>query len=76
MVPTERVLRRVADAEGIEPSRLEETLYEQVDTDALDALFESLEDGPTRERGEVRFPYHGYEVVVFADGDVVVRESN
>jgi len=76
MLPTERVMERVAAAEGTEPSQIEEMLYERVDPDALDSLFESSPNGPTRERGNVQFPYHGYEVVVFADGEVTVRESD
>ena len=76
MLPTERVLERVAAVEGTDPEELEDTLYEQVDTDALDALFDSSANGPTRERGQVQFPYHGHEVVVFADGEVAVHETN
>jgi hypothetical protein len=75
MDSTERVLQRVADAEGTEPSELEEPLYEAVDPDALETLFESVEDGPHREEGKVRFPYQGYEVTVHAEGDVSVREQ-
>jgi hypothetical protein len=76
MVPTEQVLKRVADAENVEPSDLEEPLFETIDGDALESLFQSLENGPTRQEGEVRFPYYGYEVVVSAEGDVDVHDRN
>ncbi len=75
MDSTERVLQRVADAEGTEPSELEEPLYEVVDPEALETIFKSFEDGPHREAGELRFPYHGYDVTVHADGEVSVREQ-
>jgi hypothetical protein len=74
MGQTERVLQRVADAEGTEPSELDEPLYEVIDPDALERLFDSSEDGPSRDSGELRFPYHGYEVTVRANGDVSVRD--
>ena len=74
MDSTERVVQRVADAEGIEPSELEEPLYDVIDPEALERLFAAPEDGQSRDRGVVRFPYHGYEVTVRADGDVSVRE--
>lgn len=72
--PSERVLKRIAEAEETEPSELEESLYEVVDADALNALFESFEEGPTRDEGEAQFQYHGYEVVVPADGEVTIRD--
>jgi hypothetical protein len=47
-------------------------LFDQIDPDALDALFRS---SPTTERtaGQVRFPIAGYEVVVGADGTITIH---
>jgi len=75
VVPSEAVLNRVAEAEGVEPSELDTPLYAVIDPDALDMLFWSDNDGPTRDTGEVRFEYSGYKVTVSATGDVSVAES-
>lgn len=72
--PSEKTVELVAEAENTEPYQLEELLFETVDADALDALFESFEDGPTRNEGAVRFQYHGYDVRVTAEDEVIIRE--
>lgn len=49
-----------------------EPLYEVVDPDALDQLFQPKADGTPRPGGELTFTYSGCEVIVRADGDVIV----
>lgn len=65
-----RIVRRVAETTDTDPVDVER-LYASVDPDCLDRLF----DGTTehaRNRGLVRFPLHGCDVTVHADGTVEV----
>jgi hypothetical protein len=73
MTPSQRILERVAELEGVPPSAIDEPLFETVAPDALDVLFRSVPDGPTRDDGEIRFAYLGYDVTVRAEGTVTVR---
>ena len=70
--PSIAVVRSVAAIEGVEARELD-PLAHDVDTDALDALFEESRDSgplPTLE-----FSYAGYRVVVRGDGHVTLRED-
>ncbi len=62
---SEAAVIAVADERGIDPTDLP-PLYEFVDPDALDALFE----GRCEMGGEVRFTLDGCVVTVYADGRV------
>ena len=62
-----RVLETLAAEIGCSPIEFHTPLYEVIDPDALNALFE----GGTR-TGRVEFSYLGYRVVVDANGDVQV----
>lgn len=62
------VVQTVAQATNREPDELE-PLYDVVDPDALDALFEG-DDASARVR--VVFTYEGYQVTVSGAGDVEV----
>ena len=73
---SKKVLERVAKVEGKDPAELDEPLFEVVDPDALDAIFESGEGGPDRDAGMVDFEYLGYRVRVTAGGDVLLRERS
>ena len=73
---SEKVLERVAEAEGVDPSELETPLFEVVDPDSLDSIFEPMEKESQRNRGQVQFPYYGYRVVVTAEGNVTLRERD
>lgn len=64
---SQAVVEAVARAEDVDPLDLDVPLYEAVDPDALDALFQS---GETGVEGHVRFRYYGYEVAVGAGGHV------
>ena len=64
---SQSVVDAVARAEGVDPLDLEVALYEVVDPDALDALFQT-ECGAVE--GRVEFEYYGYDVTVTASGRV------
>lgn len=76
--PSEAVVRRVADFEGVDPTELL-PLFDTIDPDALDAIVRSAagnDDAGLR----IEFTYHGYDVTVTGDGvvhvdaDVVVEQ--
>lgn len=69
------VLSAVAEAEGVEPAELDQSLSEVVDPDALRALFAPKHDGTPRE-GAVTFTYCGYEVTVESPGGVRVSDPS
>lgn len=64
---SQSVVDAVAGAEGVDPLDLEDPLYEVVDPDALDALFQSESAAV---EGHVEFRYYGYEVTVTGSGHV------
>jgi hypothetical protein len=66
-----RIVRRVAAEEGIDPSNVEEQLYDVVDADALEQTIASME--PT---AIVCFDYLGYRVYVAGDGEINVTEHD
>jgi len=71
---SEEIVERVAEAEGTEPSELEKPLFDVVDPDSLDTIFESMQSGPTRDVGQLEFEYHGYQVIATAEGGVSLCE--
>lgn len=64
--PTDLVVHAVAAVRDIDPIDLRVPLFEAVDPDALDALFESNVPGLS-----VTFRYHGHDVEVTKNGVVV-----
>lgn len=72
--PSQRVVEAIAAEEGVWPEDLSppeyEPLYEAINPQALDALFEPTKTGAERARGRVTFCYCGYDVTVYADGSV------
>lgn len=64
-----RLIETVAEREGTDPVALDPVLYDVLDPDALDSLF----DGPGA-AGRLEFTYLGYDVVVGADGEISVTE--
>jgi hypothetical protein len=70
--PSVAVIEAVADVAGCEQTELD-PLYDSVDPDALDTIIEgdrqTVLDGMTT----VTFTLAGYEVTVYADGEVAVR---
>lgn len=65
-----RAVRAVAEATDRDPADLP-SLYEVVDPDALDALFDASENGDLGDDREFRFSYAGREVSVRRDEVVV-----
>lgn len=65
------VVDALAEARGVSPLEMKEPLYDAVDPDALDNLFESGSD--TLKSGRVVFTTSGYEVTVTARDEVYVR---
>lgn len=71
---SEAVVGAVAEATGEDPTSMR-PLYEVVDPDALDRLFEPGST-PSRQSpvGRVSFRYNGCDVTVHADGRTMVSE--
>ena len=59
------VVAAVAQSEGVEPTAIQQPLFEAVDADALDRLFRDT-------TGQVRFEYNGHTVTVSSEGDVAL----
>ncbi|MFB6188598.1 MAG: HalOD1 output domain-containing protein [Halapricum sp.] len=68
------VVETIADAEGVEPTDMEERLYDVIDPDALNSLFRQEETGRTS-AATVSFEFHGYEVTVHGDSSVELSET-
>lgn len=68
--PSLHVIEAVADADDVDPASLEPPLYDVVDTNALDRLFEPTASETTARRGQVSFRYRGYEITVHSSGRV------
>ncbi|WP_276300586.1 HalOD1 output domain-containing protein [Halorussus lipolyticus] len=68
------VVDAVADAADVDPAEIGTPLYDQIDPDALDNLFSDRHNGMPRGSGHVVFSLLDYEVTVYSDGYVVVRE--
>ena len=66
------VLLALDSLPGFDVESSDDTLFEHVDPDALDALFRSPSVGE-RAEGRVCFPFADYEVCVAASGEIVVR---
>ena len=69
--PTQKVIRRIAEAEEVSPEELSPPLFEVIDPDALDQLFGNTMTAGRME-GKVIFTYSGYEVTVSGDGHVAI----
>lgn len=67
------LVRRVAAEKGVEPTVLT-PLYQVIDTDALDALFDGS-DGAILRDGHVAFTYEGYTVRVDHDHSISLEPS-
>lgn len=70
----ERVAEVVAEVTDTDPMDLE-PIYDRVDTTSLDRLFEETSGAP-RDRGHVAFPMAGCQIVVYADGTIVVDSDD
>ena len=66
-----RIIRGVDELVGQDTEKLT-WLYDSIDPDALDAIFKQKHDGTSRTGGKVIFPTRGCEIVVHADGGIVI----
>ena len=67
------VTMAVADVAGVEPSDIPEQLYDVIDPEALDALFEPKDSGAPRRGGRLTFSLYGHHVTVRGNGSVTVQ---
>ncbi|WP_424016390.1 HalOD1 output domain-containing protein [Halorientalis pallida] len=74
--PSAAVIDSVATVTGSDPATIS-PLFEVVDPDALDRLFDTERDGGERDGPlTVSFRYEGCAVTVHADGRIVVAEPS
>ncbi|EFW92957.1 hypothetical protein ZOD2009_06359 [Haladaptatus paucihalophilus DX253] len=69
--PSTRIIRGVEEIVGRSAEK-QTWLYDSVDPDALDAIFEEKHDGTTRTGGKVTFTARGCEIIVDADGEILI----
>lgn len=72
--PSTQVVEAVAEFRDVDTVELP-PLYDVVDPDALDALFDSTETNSSRREGTVEFVYAGVSVRVDASGSVEVASE-
>lgn len=70
---TMAVVETVAKESGQDPTELA-PIHEHIDTDALDALFSTTEEG-VRENISLSFEYEGFEVAVEGRDDINIQPS-
>lgn len=66
-----RVIRGVNEIIGRD-AETQMWLYNSIDPDALDSIFESKYDGTTRPEGTIVFTARGCEIEVHASGEIIV----
>ncbi|WP_435153516.1 HalOD1 output domain-containing protein [Haladaptatus sp. DFWS20] len=75
--PSIQVINAIAEHEEATPTEIKPVLYDIIDPDALDSLFEETQHGDSRADGYVSFQYGTHEVTVYSDGRVeIVRGSS
>ncbi|WP_435151595.1 HalOD1 output domain-containing protein [Haladaptatus sp. DFWS20] len=73
--PSIAVINAIADHESSLPDEIRPQLYDAVDPDALDSLFEPRVDGELRRGGRAVFTYRGYRVTYESDGWIHVNDD-
>ncbi|NEU55224.1 HalOD1 output domain-containing protein [Halorussus sp. MSC15.2] len=69
---SDAVVEALAAVENVEPQNLDVRLYDSIDGDALECLYETTAE--RSERLRVTFTISAYEVTIEDDGYIVVRE--
>lgn len=69
-----KVVEKVAEREGTDPTELHPPLHNVVNTEALDALFRSTQNR-TRANGTVEFEYQGYKIRIDGSGEIQIGET-
>lgn len=72
---SETVIRGVADANDVDPIDLDERLYDCIDPDALDRLFDPTGQGDDDRLGTVIFSMAGCRVEVESTRTVIVKPT-
>ncbi|WP_227354345.1 HalOD1 output domain-containing protein [Haladaptatus salinisoli] len=70
-----RVVHAIAEYEETDPTEIRPVLYDIIDPDALDSLFEDTQNGTARASGHVAFGYGRHEVTVYSDGRIELVEK-
>jgi len=65
------LVHTLADVAGTDVTDIERSLYERIDPDALDRIFDDGGDG-THPPSHLAFTVIGYRVTVYSTGDIVV----
>ncbi|SIQ75707.1 hypothetical protein SAMN05421858_0307 [Haladaptatus litoreus] len=73
--PSIAVINAIADHEGSSPDEIRPQLYDAVDPDALDSLFQPRVDGELRRGGRAVFTYRGYRITYESDGWIHVHDN-
>lgn len=66
---SQTVVEAVAEAEGVRPVELTPPLYDIIDPDALDRIFDN-----NLSIGKLTFNYNNCEINVFSDGYVAIEK--
>lgn len=69
------LITALADVADVDPLATQQLLYDVLDPDALNALFEPRRDGTPRPNGSVSFSIYGHNVVVESDGQITIRSE-
>jgi len=69
----ERIVQKVADAEGVDPMALQPRLYDVIDPESLERLFKDSQRARASDLS-VQFEYNGLIVQIDADGDISLEE--
>jgi hypothetical protein len=70
---SESIVRAVASAEGIEPEQVASRIYDSVDPDALDRLFNAPSEDIKRQDAQLFFKLDNHEVIIQGGELVIVR---
>ncbi|WP_458207852.1 DUF7504 family protein [Haladaptatus sp. NG-SE-30] len=70
---SQAVIAAVATAKGVSPIKLRQQLYDIVEPDALNTLFDVKSDRSSEPDGELSFVFDGCDVTVHSDGTIAVR---
>lgn len=68
----ETIIGAIADAKGVKATELDTRLYDIIDPDALERLFQNKSNGTQRHGGRVSFTMADCEVVVESSNEVTV----
>lgn len=71
---TTTIVSTVAELSGVDATDVER-LYERIDPESLETLFEPTESTGGRNTGQVSFQLDAYTITVHATGDIVVARA-